>query len=641
MSNSSANDSTVFGTLLGVSQGAVCSYSCDYDTADEEQYPNRSAYRSYYDGIYMGYKWQCVEFARRWLYVNCGYIFNDVTMAYEIFNLRSVREIESNSLLPLEAFKNGSTRHPQVGAMLIWDEGGDFEHTGHVAIISEVLPHCIRIVEQNMDFVPWLNGRNYSREITYKIGQQNDFWIHCSTKDANLLGWMLQTDDASDAEETIEPATELFNIQLLQHSEQPHQGRAWLNIANADEAAYVDMMKGHWLSSVKEDFTHYYAISTTAEALLESATDELHGMFMHATDFVLQHPKLLDSFGFPKVIIPRIRQSWNNRLNQLITSRFDFAMSEKGLKVYEYNCDSASCYMETAKVQGKWAKHLGIKRGTDAGEQLFANLVNAWKESDVEGLVHVLQDTDAEEDYHALFMIEVIEAAGLRCERVVGLSSLTWNEASDIIDINGNPLKQVWKTWAWETALEQLRNEIVENESDSFVHNPNVAPGQTPRLADVLLRKGIMIYEPMWTLIPSNKAILPVLWGLFPNHPWLLETSYELTENLIASGYVAKPIVGRCGSNIKLVDKNNIVLDKKDGAFGDRDFVYQQLWALPKVGKYFTQVCTFTAAGNYSGSTVRVDNSMIIGKSSDCMALRVQQDYDACLGLTFLKRKSI
>ena len=90
--------SVPFGTALGTAPGGVVSYSSDYDTADEKTYPNRSSYRSYYDGIYMGYKWQCVEFARRWLYVNKGYIFNDVSMAYEIFNLRSVRQISARQL---------------------------------------------------------------------------------------------------------------------------------------------------------------------------------------------------------------------------------------------------------------------------------------------------------------------------------------------------------------------------------------------------------------------------------------------------------------------------------------------------------------------------------------------------------------
>jgi glutathionylspermidine amidase/synthetase len=159
-----------------------------------------------------------------------------------------------------------------------------------------------------------------------------------------------------------------------------------------------------------------------------------------------------------------------------------------------------------------------------------------------------------------------------------------------------------------------------------FINNSNTSAGQTPKLADVLLRKEIMVYEPMWTLIPSNKAILPILWALFPNHPWLLETSLELSDELKQKGFVSKPVVGRCGANIQLVDENNQTLAEKGGNFGGRDYVYQQLWPLPKIGKYYVQVCTFAVSGNYSGSGVRVDSSMIIGKDSDCMALRVQED---------------
>ncbi|MFB0912794.1 MAG: glutathionylspermidine synthase family protein, partial [Glaciecola sp.] len=412
---------------------------------------------------------------------------------------------------------------------------------------------------------------------------------------------MLQTEDELHSEDTPQISPELYNVHLHEHKTASANSRPWLNIANEDEAAYVEMMKGHWLSSVEKDFTHYYDISQTAEKLLETATDELHGMFMHATDYVLQHPEMLEGFGFPDAILPRIRQSWDNRLNQLITSRFDFALSENGLKVYEYNCDSASCYMEVGKIQGKWAKHLNIKRGHDAGKNLFTDLVTAWKKSDVKGKVHVLQDNDPEEDYHALFMQEAIQAAGLECERVIGLESLTWNDDGVIVDATGAPLKWIWKTWAWETALEQLRQEMVDSSDKSFINNPTVSAGHTPKLADVLLRKEIMVYEPMWTLIPSNKAILPILWALFPNHPWLLETSLELSEELKQKGFVSKPIVGRCGANIQLIDENNQTLAEKGGNFGERDCVYQQLWPLPKVGKYYVQVCTFAVSGNYSG----------------------------------------
>jgi len=97
LSNKSAFCS--FGTLLGYAPGGVAVYSSDYDSASDIEYPKRSAFRHYVDGIYMGYKWQCVEFARRWMYQNCGYIFDDVSMAYEFLTY-----VQYGILLPIHVY---------------------------------------------------------------------------------------------------------------------------------------------------------------------------------------------------------------------------------------------------------------------------------------------------------------------------------------------------------------------------------------------------------------------------------------------------------------------------------------------------------------------------------------------------------
>jgi glutathionylspermidine amidase/synthetase len=147
-----------------------------------------------------------------------------------------------------------------------------------------------------------------------------------------------------------------------------------------------------------------------------------------------------------------------------------------------------------------------------------------------------------------------------------------------------------------------------------------------PRLVDVLLRKDVLVYEPLWTLIPSNKAILPVLWRLCPNHPYLLRSAFELRSELIDSGYAVKPIVGRGGSNISLVDRRSSVIEETSGRFEERDQVYQELWPLPNLEGLNVQVCTFSAAGAYAGSCVRADRSLVINMESDCLPLRVVPD---------------
>ncbi|SBL38508.1 glutathionylspermidine synthase [Klebsiella oxytoca] len=154
-------------------------------------------------------------------------------------------------------------------------------------------------------------------------------------------------------------------------------------------------------------------------------------------------------------------------------------------------------------------------------------------------------------------------------------------------------------------------------------------PDNEVRLIDVLLRPEVLVFEPLWTVIPGNKAILPVLWSLFPNHRYLLDTDFVVNEQLAESGYAVKPISGRCGSNIDLIGPQDEVLDKTSGQFFDRKNIYQQLWCLPKVDGKYIQVCTFTVGGNYGGTCLRGDDSLVVKKESDIEPLIVLKDNDS------------
>lgn len=618
--------SAAFGTVLGIAPGNVPVYSCDYDSADRAELPNRHAYRSYVDGVFMGYKWQCVELARRWFYVNHGYVFDDIAMAYDIFRLQSVRIVRDNSRLPLNSFANGSRRMPEPGCLLIWNEGGEYDVTGHVAVVTEVLSGRIRVVEQNVEEQVWPPGQDYSRELHTKLTDQGEYWIECGHMDASILGWVMQTDDATYAEKITPVDPRLFNLQMRELADDDQAQRSWLNVANADEDAYVSMMGGHKLTSEPSDQFKYLRMSETAQMELKRATNELHALFMHATDFVLQDDALLKNFNIPQALWPKIHQSWDNRRNQMITGRFDFSVSERGIKVYEYNCDSASCHMECGKVQGKWATHFGCDDGEDAGDDLFENLVDAWRESGVDGVLHIMQDRDLEETYHALFMQQAMDEAGIDSKVIHGVTGLGWDDDGSIVDADGVTIKWVWKTWAWETALDQIRAECDDDAHALANYKPGEPHAGAPRLVDVLLRHEIMVFEPLWTLIPSNKAILPILWQLFPNHPYLLNCGYTLTDELRAQGYVSKPIVGRCGANISIYDNDNELLKQTSGQFENQEQVFQQLCRLPHIGGYNVQVSSFSVDGSYAGAAVRVDPSLVVTASSDLLALRVVDD---------------
>ncbi len=615
-----------FGSVLGVGPGGVEVYSSDYATADPVELPNRQAYRSYIGEVYTGHKWQCVELARRYLYLNHGYVFDDVAMAYDIFRLREVRVIADDDRLPLKSFKNGAKRPPEPGCMLIWNEGGEFDLTGHVAIVTEVLKGAVRCIEQNVEDKTWPAGQTFSRELPAKTLPNGGFWIDCSYENANIMGWVIQTDDETHAEVIGDDDPELYEIKVNHLPRRATDGDVWMDAEKPEDAAYMAMMGGCKLSQDDAKSHTYYRIGETAFRELKRATNELHAMFMHATNYVLNDDERLRRFNIPEPLWPRIHQSWDNRRNQMITGRFDFSLSKRGLKAYEYNCDSASCHMETGKVQGLWAAHYGCDVGRCAGDELFPALVRAWHDSEAMERLHIMFDDDPEEVYHAQYMRSAMRAAGVPTKMIKGLEGLSWGDDGEVLDEDGDPVQWVWKTWAWETALDDIRHQIDDDEEDFRLRRTIDRTKTAPRLVDVLLRRNVMVFEPLWSLIPSNKAILPVLHEMYPTRKYVLNTSYELDDELASAGYVVKPIVGRCGENIEIYDRNNALLGASDGKFGERDQIYQELFPLPKIGGENVQICTFTAGGTFAGACVRTDPSVIITTHSDILPLRVVPD---------------
>lgn len=615
-----------FGTLLGHAPGDVPVYSSDYETALREEFPDRRAYQSHVDGVFMGYKWQCVEFARRWLYLNHGYVFEDVPMAYDIFTLRHVHRLEDDTLLPLRAFRNGSARAPEAGGMLIWEEGGEFAMTGHVAIITHVGQDHVCIAEQNLEHELWEEGASYSRKLP--IAHRDGGWhMETSYSDVAIAGWVLQTEDDEHAEPEKIVDPRLMNLRLIEAPSKQIK-TDWLEALREDEAAYMQAMNGAYLTHDARHALDVVGISETALEAVQRATNELHALFMMATRAVLGDERLLATFDIPPILWRKLHDSWDVRTNHMITGRFDFALSAHGLKVYEYNADSSSCYFECGSAQGKWASAHGVESGWDPGEELTSRLVRAWQAHDDGRIIHIMQDDDPEETYHALYMKQAMEQAGMRCKILVGLETLCWGEGGKVCDEDGEVITSVWKTWAWETALEKIRRECDEDEQRQLISAGGMqqARAERPRLIDVLLRPEVRVFEPFWTIIPSNKAILPVLWEMFPGHPYLLESTLTLTDTLRASGYVSKPIGGRCGLNITVVDHEDTTLEDRAGKFAHQDQIYQQLATLPCLDGLHIQLCTFTVEGNWAGACVRVDESVVIDQESDVLPLRVCED---------------
>ena len=165
-----------FGKILGTSPTGVNAYSnCSNQCVNPEpQFTNE---------IFTGIKWQCVEYARRWLLVNKQVVYGDVDIAEDIWNLEFVRSPDKSRQYKFLSIVNGAKDiNLQRGDLLIYSRA--FYGTGHVAVVLNVdeSKQRIKVGEQNFSNQKWSD--DFAREIQY-IKQNDRTWL----LDEYLIGW--------------------------------------------------------------------------------------------------------------------------------------------------------------------------------------------------------------------------------------------------------------------------------------------------------------------------------------------------------------------------------------------------------------------------------------------------------------------
>ena len=150
-----------FGTAIGVGPRGVVAYSSHYGSVGLGQlWDGLSCYVTAAGReIYTGFKWQCVEYARRWWVEAHGVTFGNVGMAYEIFDLPHFARCSDDAPVTVERCRNGGRGvRPSEGTVLLWHPQGHFAKTGHVAIVTECSDTWVRVAEQNVSDAPWCDA---------------------------------------------------------------------------------------------------------------------------------------------------------------------------------------------------------------------------------------------------------------------------------------------------------------------------------------------------------------------------------------------------------------------------------------------------------------------------------------------------
>ena len=120
----------------------------------------------YWNGIYTGIKYQCVELARRFYLIRYGLLFNEVLGAKDIIHLHTIYNMENKRYIQWPTYLNVGL--PTIGSLLIWDITKKFPH-GHVSIVIKITQKYVEVIEQNYGSgkrqIPIENGRLAAKDL--------------------------------------------------------------------------------------------------------------------------------------------------------------------------------------------------------------------------------------------------------------------------------------------------------------------------------------------------------------------------------------------------------------------------------------------------------------------------------------------
>jgi len=308
-----------------------------------------------------------------------------------------------------------------------------------------------------------------------------------------------------------------------------------------------------------------------AEAYYE-AVNTIYDMYVAAAEYVIDN-NLFFELGIPFNLIEMIKKSWETDVHWHIYGRFDLAggIDGKDIKLIEFNADTPTALFETALLQ--WA----ILKSNEMDEAKQFNNVYEAISNNFKRLITLFDDIEKfnelydgwkilfssvegndEEEATTKLLQQMADDAGF----VTGFEFLQNVQFDDdgIYDKDGNTYEYWFKLYPWE---------------DMATDEPEL----TTTLTHIMQKQKAIILNPAYTLLFQSKGIMAILYELFPDSPYLLQTSFEPLKDI---KQVEKPVFGREGANTKIIEANSTISMQTDGPYDNYKKVYQEFVEFPE-----------------------------------------------------------
>ena len=324
------------------------------------------------------------------------------------------------------------------------------------------------------------------------------------------------------------------------------------------------------------DESAYYVFSMDEILLIEKASAELWDLCLGAVQHVIDN-NLYSRFAIPPAFIPYIERTWMED-HPSVYGRFDLCYKDGQVKMLEFNADTPTSLYEAGIVQWFWLQD--FDKAKDQFNSIHEKLIGYWTYvkpylypgapaihpagqgrptvhpggQDAPTVHFACVKQSLEDLTNTEYIRDCAIQAGLDT-KLLYVDDIGWDTQDQVfVDMQDQPIRNIFKLYPWEWM-------VIEEFGDNILNDKN---------------KTLWI-EPAWKMILSNKAILPVLWELYPDCPYLLPAYFESNR---LTDYVKKPILSREGANIELI-RGNTVLQQTEGDYGAEGHIYQQLFTLP------------------------------------------------------------
>lgn len=346
----------------------------------------------------------------------------------------------------------------------------------------------------------------------------------------------------------------------------------------------------HSLGGAYWDESACYRFSTHEIDMLEEATATLHEMSLAAVQSVIDR-RLFERLAIEPWLADHITTTWAAKAPSLY-GRFDLRYDGMNSpKLLEYNADTPTSLIEAAVAQWNWLQ--AVKPGADQFNSIHEKLIARWEAikpvlTGVQPVVHFTCVKDNEEDLGNLdYLRDTALQAGIDARHIY-IDEIGWSEESaTFVDLDGQPLRALFKLYPWEWMMR-----------DAFGRN--------------IPRAQLTLIEPAWKLVLSCKAMLAILWELYPDHPNLLPAYFDASK--LGKQYVRKPFYSREGANVEIHGPRGVYA--QPGTYGAEGYVYQAYAGLPDFDGNYPVLGTWIIGEEPAGMGVREDVTPVTRNTS-------------------------